>query len=138
MIAADPRRVWEGMSTSAVKRSATVFAAGRVAYAAALLCAPTRLASGWVGEEAARGPGTIGLRGLAGRDLLASGGALVALRRGRPARVWLLACAIGDLTDTAATLVVTEGLPPRSRWGTVALAGGAAVLGAALAARLDS
>jgi len=138
MIGEDPRHVWQSMSTSVVHRSATVFAAGRVAYATALLCAPARMATGWVGEEAARGPGTIGLRGLAGRDLLASGGALVALRRGRPARAWMLACAVGDLTDTAATLAVTEGLPPRSRWGTVALAGGAALVGAALAARLDA
>ncbi len=125
------------MSSSAVHRSATIFAAGRVGYATALLCAPGRMAAGWVGEEAARGPGTIGLRGLAGRDLLASGGALLALRRGRPARTWLLACAIGDVTDTVATLAVTGGLPARSRWGTVVLAGGAAIIGAALAARLD-
>jgi hypothetical protein len=45
-------------------------------------------------------------------------------------------CALGDLADLAATLVApAEDLPPNSRLGTIALAGGSAVAGGVLARR---
>lgn len=110
-----------------------VLGAGRVAFAAGLAFAPERSASRWLGPAVGRPPLQVALRGLAARDALAGAGLLLALSRRRPARPWLMMGALGDLADLAATLPAGGGLPPRARPGTIALAGGSAVLGVGLA-----
>ncbi|GAC1435891.1 MAG: hypothetical protein NVSMB51_06210 [Solirubrobacteraceae bacterium] len=116
---------------------ASRFALARIAYAAGLGLAPAQFAGGWVGHRAAAAAGTqIGLRGLAGRDAALSAGILAARIRGRSARPWLLLCALGDGIDVAATLSAPPAqLPGNARAGTLALAGGSALLGLALALR---
>jgi len=61
---------------------------------------------------------------------------LTADAAGRSPRAWLVLCAVGDLADLTATLVAPAGdLPANSRLGTIALAGGSAVVGLVLALR---
>jgi len=61
------------------------------------------------------------------------------LRVGGPRkRPWLIACLACDLADIGATLAAGDALPARARWGTVALAGATAVVGAVLIARTDA
>jgi hypothetical protein len=117
--------------------AAKLYAAGRLVYSAGLILATERVASGWVGREGAASTATrIGLRGLAGRDTALAVCLLVADARGRSTRPWFGLCAIGDLADLTATLAApAEDLPPNSRRGTIALAGGSALVGALLALR---
>jgi hypothetical protein len=112
-----------------------VYAAGRLAYSAGLIAAPTRLAAGWLGTDAAASSSTqIALRGLAGRDAALATGVLAATVTRRDPRVWLLLCALGDASDLAATLVAPPAdLPRNARAGTIALAGGSALVGVVLA-----
>ncbi len=118
-------------------RAVPLFALGRLAYSGGLIFAPRKLAAGWLGGLQAADPSTqIALRGLAGRDAALALGALVTGMTGRSPRGWLLLCSLGDLADIAATLAAPEdALPANARVGTIALAGGSALLGLALAAR---
>lgn len=110
------------------------FAAARLAFGAGLIAAPERVARGWLGADAGRGPVKIAIRGLGARDVALSA-ALVALRDDDGALATLLAVTVlCDLSDVAATLAApADSLPDNARWGTVALAGVSAAAGAALA-----
>ncbi len=115
----------------------TTYAAGRLAYSAGLIPAPSRLAAGWLGPDAAATSSTqIALRGLAGRDAALAAAVLWAAVTRRNPRVWLLLCALGDAADLAATLAAPPAdLPENARAGTIALAGGSALVGVVLAFR---
>jgi hypothetical protein len=114
--------------------AAPLFALARLAYAGGLILRPERLAGPWLGDPAGGSGTQVALRGLAARDAALSAGVLVAVARRRSPRVWLLLGVLGDLADTAATLAAPPGdLPAHARAGTLALAGGSALLGAALA-----
>ena len=116
--------------------TAVAFAVGRLAFGAALVAAPGRTASGWLGDDSAR-PGTkVAVRGLGARDLALSAGVLAAAPGG-DLRPWLAACVGCDLSDIAATLAAGDALPERARIGTVALAGAAAAAGGALLAAVS-
>jgi hypothetical protein len=99
------------------------FAAARGLYGVALAAAPGRLGSSWLGPPAAEPAVHVALRGLAARDLALSAGAVVAAASAGSPRPWLLAGAGCDLADIASTLAARDSVPPRSRAGTVALAG---------------
>jgi hypothetical protein len=114
------------------------FAVGRIAFGIGLLAAPGRVASGWLGPDAERPGATVAIRALGARDIALAAGAALAAQRGEPARPWLIGCAACDLCDLGATLAAGEGIPSRGRWGTAALAGGAAAFGIALALHADS
>ena len=62
---------------------------------------------------------------------------MLAARDGAALRPWLVGCLVCDLADIASTLAAGAALPARARWGTVALAGSAAIAGAALTARVE-
>jgi hypothetical protein len=113
------------------------FAIGRFAFGAALVATPSRIGSSWLGEDADRPPVHIALRGLGVRDIALAGGSAAAALRVEPLRPWLIGLAAGDLVDLAATLAAGGSIPARARWGTVALAGGSAVAGVALAVAAD-
>jgi hypothetical protein len=108
-----------------------VFALGRIAFGAGLIAAPARVAGGWLPDDAGRPGAQVAVRGLGARDVALAAGVVLADRK----RPWLIACLACDLADIAATLAAGEALPPRARWGTVALAGSAAAVGAVLTAR---
>ena len=113
-------------------------AAGRVAFGLALVGAPARIGSSWLGPDGMRRSTHVALRGLGARDIALAGGAGWAAARGSAVRPWLLATVGGDLADIAATLAAGDTLPQRARTGTVLLAGGSALAWAGLAAAVDS
>lgn len=113
------------------------YALGRLAYSAGLIAVPDRLAAPWLGVDAAARPATqIALRGLAARDAALATAVLGCAITRRDPRLWLLLCALGDAGDLAATLAAPPAdLPPNARNGTIAIAGGSALIGLLLALR---
>ena len=118
-------------------RTAIAFALGRIAFGAGLIVAPHKVASGWLGADAQRPPTQVAVRGLGARDVALAAGVVLAARDGAALRPWLVGCLVCDLADIASTLAAGSALPARARWGTVALAGSAAIAGAALTARVE-
>jgi hypothetical protein len=109
-------------------------AIGRIALGGALVLTPGLAARGWIGRVSGT-PGARALaRGFGMRDVAIGAGVLNALSAGKPAADWLLAGALGDVADLAATLAAGRDLPPLGRYGIVALAAGGAGL-SVLAAR---
>src|SRR4051812_43255399 len=119
-------------------RTATLTVLGlRVAYGAALIAAPERLAGRWLGPPAGAPPTQVPLRGLGAREIVVHGAAIAAALRGAPVRPFLVASLAGDLADIAATVVGRRGLPDGAAPVTLAVAGGSAVLTAGLAAAAE-
>jgi len=123
--------------TTPTKLTALV-ALGRLAFGAGLIAAPDRVASGWLGEDAQRSAAQVAIRGLGARDVALSAGTLAALGDTAQLRRWVLAAAVGDVSDVAIALATpSDALPANARWGTVALGGGTALAGLLLYAALD-
>jgi hypothetical protein len=114
------------------------YAAGRIAFGLGLLAVPSRIGSSWVGATAERPPVQVMIRGLGARDIALATGAVVAAAAGGAVRPWLIGCVACDIADTAATLAAGDTVPDRGRWGTVALAGGSAIAGTALAVAAEA
>ncbi len=122
-----------------IRRAAAAVLGFRVAYGAALLIAPGKVAGGrWLGPGARQPAATVGLRGIGAREVAVHGLALAALSRGAAMRPWLAASIAGDLADVASTFLSRDGLPEGSAPATAAVAGGSAALTAAVAAALDA
>ncbi len=113
------------------------FGVGRIAFGLGLIGVPSRIGSSWIGSVAERPPVHVAIRGLGARDMVLAAGAIVAAARGDAVRPWLIGAIAGDLSDIAATLAAGDSVPARGRWGTVALAGGSVIAGAALAAAAE-
>src|SRR4051794_24928847 len=107
----------------------------RVAYGAALIAAPERLARRWLGPDAARAPVQVPLRALGMRELLLHAGGIAAAMRGGSLRPWFAASIAGDLTDIASTLAGRDELPDDAATATAVVAGASALLSAAAARR---
>jgi hypothetical protein len=123
--------------TTPTKLTALV-ALGRLVFGVGLIAAPARVASGWLGDDAARPAAQVAIRGLGARDIALSAGTLTALGDNAQLRRWVLAAAAGDLSDVAIALATpSDALPANARWGTVALGGGTALAGLLLCAALD-
>lgn len=121
-----------------MKKLAAGVLAFRVAYGAALLIAPGKVAGNrWLGPGANDPAATVALRGLGAREVALHGLALASLSRNAPLRPWLAASIAGDLADIAATFASSDGLPSGSPAATAAVAGGSAALTAAIAASLE-
>ena len=115
---------------------ARVVAIGRVVIGAALLAAPERLASGWLGSAAQRRPTQLAVMSLGARDIAIGLGTAWAVGGLGPARPWLLSSAAVDLADFVATVKYRDSLSTTAVVGVGALAGGSAALGAWLAAEI--
>ena len=113
------------------------FALGRIAFGAGLIVAPERVAARLDRRGRRRPAVKVAVRGLGARDIALSAGALAFAGEGDRARPWLLTAAASDCVDLAATLVAGDALPDRARLGTALLAGGSALVGAALAAVVE-
>lgn len=109
----------------------------RVGYAGVLTFAPARWTERWLGPQVHDAPVQVALRGLGVREGLLHIGALAAALSGRPVRPWLVASAIGDLSDVTATAVGRRGLPDGALTATAVVAGGSALLTAAAAVADD-
>jgi hypothetical protein len=121
-----------------MKRATAALLSFRVAYGAALLIAPGKVAGDrWLGSGAHQPAATVALRGLGAREVAIHGIALVELTRGGPVRPYLAASIVGDLADIAAAFASRDGLPDGSPTATAVVAGASAALTAAVAATLD-
>ena len=119
-------------------RAATYTLLGlRVAYGAGLIAAPGRLARKWLGPASGEPPAQVPLRGLGAREIVVHGAAIAAATRDLPLRPFLAASAAGDVADILATAAGRRGLPHGAAPKTLAVAGGSALLTAALAAAVD-
>jgi hypothetical protein len=119
------------------RASASAVLALRVSYGLALIAAPRRLASRWLGEAANEPPVQVPLRGLGMREAVLHTGALLALRRRTALRPWLAASIAGDLTDVIATAAGRRRLPPGSPLATLAVGGGSALVSLLLAGAVE-
>jgi hypothetical protein len=118
-----------------MKRFAAALLGFRLAYGAALLVAPGKVAGNrWLGPGAHQPAATVALRGLGAREVAVHGIALAQLARGAPIRPYLAASIVGDVADIAAAFASRDGLPDGSATTTAAVAGGSAALTAAVAA----
>jgi hypothetical protein len=126
-------------SGSPVTRGATVAVLSfRIAYGAALIVAPTKVAGNrWLGAGAREAAAQVSLRGLGAREVGLHGLALAAFLHGTPVRPLLAASVAGDLTDIGSTALARDGLPDGSAAATAVVAGGSALLTAVLAALAD-
>jgi hypothetical protein len=121
-----------------MKKAAAALLSFRIAYGAALLVAPGKVAGNrWLGPGAYQPAATVALRGLGAREVAVHGIALAELLRGGPVRPYLAASFLGDLADVGAAFASREGLPDNSPAATAAVAGASAALTAAVAASLD-
>lgn len=111
------------------RRITALVALGRTAIGAALLTAPQRSGNGWLGDVADDPRAQAALRGLGARDLAIGVGTLLSLTRGRRPDRWIEAGIIADGADTFAAVVARDHLVRTSLVSTVAVAGGAALLG---------
>jgi hypothetical protein len=125
-------------SNSAVRGAAVAILSFRIAYGLALLAAPAKVAGNrWLGPGAREAAAQVSLRGLGAREVGLHGLALAGILRGSPVRPLLAASVAGDLTDIASTAISRDGLPEGSATATAAVAGGSALLTAALAVLID-
>jgi hypothetical protein len=125
-------------SNSAVRGAAVAILSFRIAYGAALLVAPAKVAGNrWLGAGAGEPAAEVALRGLGAREVGLHGLALAGLLGGLPVRPLLGASIAGDLSDIASTAISREGLPDGSAVATAAVAGGSALLTVAVAALID-
>jgi hypothetical protein len=112
--------------------------ASRVAYGAALLVSPEKVAGNrWLGPDAGRPAAQVPLRGLGAREVALHGAALAGCLHGSPIRPFLAASIAGDLGDIGATALAREGLPDGSAPATIAVAGGSLLLTALVAALVE-
>jgi hypothetical protein len=111
-------------------------AAGRLAFGVAMIVAPGRIASSWVGPASDRPDFAPIVRGFGARDVVLGAGLLASLNGGTDAvRPWLLGSAAGDAADLVVGLAAAKHLPRNGVLGVGALAGSALALGAYLAAQ---
>jgi hypothetical protein len=118
------------------RAAARVLTLGRVAFGVALLAAPSRFGPGWIGEVADRPAAQVPLASVGARDIGIGLGGAWALSNDT-ARPWLLAGALADAADLAATIRHRDALPITGVIGVAALAAGATAAGVWLAAELD-
>ena len=119
------------------RQAALALARGRMAFGAAFLLAPGLAGRMWIGDDAKRGAAKVAVRALGARDLALGLGVVIALDRGAPVRGWLEAGALADTADFAGSLIAGDSIPETARRGTLAIAGGSAAAGVALARALD-
>jgi hypothetical protein len=102
----------------------------RVAYGAALIVAPERMAKSWLGPVG--DPAKVALRGIGGREIALHGVGIAAAVRGASLLPWLAMSIAGDLGDIAATFAGRDGIPDGAAAKTAVVAGGSAALSAAV------
>lgn len=115
------------------KTLTAIIAGGRVLIGTALTLVPAQAARGWLGRDVRSPAAQAAIRGMGIRDVALGIGTLLAMSHGGGVRGWVEAGSLADLGDAAATLLSWDDLPPRGRVATLAVAGGAAVTGLALA-----
>ena len=102
-------------------------AAGRIGFGVALIVAPERVTSLWLGSDAGRPGARVVTRGLGARDLALGVGALAATDS--QLQPWVAGAIVADAADLVATVAAGKSLPRTGRALVGAVAAGGAVLG---------
>ena len=102
-------------------------AAGRIGFGVALIVAPERVTSPWLGSDAGRPGARVVTRGLGARDLALGVGALAAADS--ELQPWVAGAIVADTVDLVATVAAGRSLPLTGRALVGAVAAGGAVLG---------
>jgi len=119
------------------RRGARALAASRVALGVAVLAAPEKVTSMWLGEAHAGTPIVRDLaRSLGARDLALGLAALHTLEDPVAGPRVQAAGAVADVVDLLATVLARADLPRKGVIGTVAIAGAAAAAGFSFSRRL--
>jgi hypothetical protein len=113
-----------GMEATTVARQ---LALGRIVLGGALAVAPGLATRMWLGDAGT--PAKVLGAGFGARDVALGVGLWRALDSGADTRPWLLAGAVGDVADLAATLAARRSLPRLGRVGVAAVATTGAALG---------
>ena len=116
---------------------ATLQAAGRAGFGAALVATPGLTAAPWIGSDARRPGARVLAIAMGARDAALGGGTLAALRRGDDLRPWLAAGLAADLSDLVATVASRRHLPSTGVAAVASLAASSVALGAWLYASVD-
>jgi hypothetical protein len=101
-------------------------AAGRTGFGVALIVAPERVTSLWLGSDAGRPVARVVTRGLGARDVALGVGALAAADS--QLQPWVAGAIVADTADLVATVAAGKSLPLTGR----ALVGAVAAAGAGL------
>ena len=109
---------------------------GRIAIGAGLMLAPRLAAGGWIGARNVTPGATVLARALGARDALLGGLALHTLDDERVGPRYLASIAAVDAVDALAALAVLRHLPRGRGLMGLAVAGGSAAAGVALAQAL--
>ncbi|MGI8726646.1 MAG: hypothetical protein ACR2K6_03065 [Solirubrobacterales bacterium] len=105
-----------------------VLGVGRLAIGAVLVAKPDAVTAGWVGRDGSTPGGRILARGLGIRDAVVGAATLATANDPAKRAPVLAAGVICDLIDATAT-GTTDELPASKRIPTIAIAGGAALVG---------
>jgi hypothetical protein len=119
------------------KQMANGVAAGRIVFGLAFIGAPGLTGRVWIGRDADRPAVKILTQAIGARDFTMGLGALIAMRRGKPARGWFEAISLTDLIDLTCALAAGDRLPRACRTIVLALAGGSAAQAAYAASGVD-
>jgi hypothetical protein len=112
-------------------------AGARIAFGIAFMKMPGWTGRVWIGRDADRPAVKLLTQAIGARDLTMGLGALIAMRRGVPARGWLEAISLTDALDFACGLAAGNRIPPSSRAAVLVLAGGSALQAAYAASGVD-
>jgi hypothetical protein len=96
---------------------------GRIVFGIAFMVAPGLTGRVWIGRDAERPAVKLLTQAIGARDLTMGLGALIAMRRHKPARGWMEAISLTDALDFTCGLLATDVLPPASRRAVLVLAG---------------
>jgi hypothetical protein len=119
------------------RQIARFLALGRVVIGAGLTALPGTVGSTWIGPVAHQPGAKVAIRALGVRDAAMGLGTHRALVEGDPVGPWLQAGVVSDAVDAAATLVAFRRIGARRAIPALALALGAAALGARIAGSVD-
>ena len=109
----------------------------RVVFGLGFLTMPGWTGRVWIGSDSHRPAVRILTQAIGARDLTMGLGALIAMRRGKPARGWMEAISLTDALDFVCALLAGDRLPPASRAAALVLAGGSAAQAAIAATGVD-
>jgi hypothetical protein len=116
---------------------ARTVAGARIVFGIGFMAMPGFSGRVWIGRDAERPAVKVMMQAIGARDLTMGLGAMIAMRRGTPARGWFEAISLTDVLDFACGLAAGDRIPPASRAAVLALAGGSALQAAYAATGVD-
>ncbi|MGH8979677.1 MAG: hypothetical protein ACRDWE_01460 [Acidimicrobiales bacterium] len=118
------------------RRTALGLGALRVGLGVAALAVPETAGRLWIGDGATGRDKAVLVRALGGRDVALGAGVLLAARRGRTLRRWVVLGALSDFVDVLSTAAGFTELPKWRRWLVLGASGGAVATACVVAPNL--